>query len=198
MQVHVVRTGVANLASVLAALQRAGAEVTLTDDPAMALRADRVLLPGVGHFGAARQALAELGLDEALFERIHAARPTLAICLGLQLFARASEESPDAAGLGVFASTVTAFPRDRGVRVPQMGWNEVTPRPDSRLIQPGFAYYANTYKLDHIPEGWSGATSVHGVPFVAAVERGPVLACQFHPELSGAWGAALLARWMEA
>jgi glutamine amidotransferase len=197
MQVHVVRTGVANLASVLAALERAGADVTLTDDPAVALAADRVLLPGVGHFGAARKALADLGLDEALFERIHAGRPTLAICLGLQLFARASEESPDTAGLGVFASTVTAFPTDRGVRVPQMGWNEVQPRPDSRLIQPGFAYYANTYKLDRIPEGWSGATSVHGVPFVAAVERGPVLACQFHPELSGAWGAALLARWLE-
>jgi imidazoleglycerol phosphate synthase glutamine amidotransferase subunit HisH len=77
-----------------------------------------------------------------------------------------------------------------------MGWNRVDPAPDARWIRPGFAYFANTYKLDTLPAGWSGGTAEHGGRFVAAVERGDVLACQFHPELSGPWGAELLARWV--
>ncbi len=198
--VTVVRTGTANLASVRAALTRAGAEVVVTDDPDVVARAERVALPGVGAFGAAREGLAG-GLDAALVAWLEAGRPFLAVCLGLQLLAAASEESPGVEGLGVVPAQVTRF-SGRGadgaaLRVPQLGWNRVTPTAGARLLTAGFAAYANSYKLDAIPAGWEGATSVHGDPFVAAIERGPQLACQFHPELSGPWGAALLSRWME-
>lgn len=195
MEVTVVRTGVANLASVLAALQRIGATPVLTDDPEKVERTDRLLLPGVGAFGAAMEELHRLSVVDALCHRLQNGRPTLTICLGLQLLAQQSEETPGVPGLGVLQATVTRF--QGPVRVPQMGWNRVLPVPGSRWIQEGFAYFANTYKLDRIPDGWSGAMADHGGPFVAAIERGDVLACQFHPELSGPWGAALLSRWVE-
>jgi glutamine amidotransferase len=195
-EVQVIRTGTANLASVLAALHRVGARPVLCDDPDVARRADRVVLPGVGAFGAARAELARTGFDAAVVERVQAGQPLLAICLGLQLLARSSEESPGVAGLGLFDLPVTTFQRGlTSIRVPQMGWNELTPTAGARYLKPGFAYFANTYKLDTLPPGWDGAWSDHGGPFVAAVERGDVLACQLHPELSGAWGARLLSAW---
>jgi glutamine amidotransferase len=196
--IYVVRTGTANLASVLAAWTRLGADVALTSDPDRVRSADRVVLPGVGSFGAAMAELSRDGLDVALRERILAARPTLAICLGEQLFARSSDETAAVKGLDVIEAHVTRFPHHADLRVPQMGWNEVTPTPGARYVQRGFAYFANSYKLDAIPMGWEGSTADHGGPFVASIERGPVLACQFHPELSGAWGHALLRRWLEA
>lgn len=193
-RVAVVRTGVANLASVLAGLGRVGAAPALVSDPDAVRTADRVLLPGVGAFGAAMAELHRLELVEALRARIAAGRPTLTICLGLQLLARASEETPGVDGLGVIDASVTRF--GGPVRVPQMGWNVVTPTPGARWVTPGFAYFANTFKLDAVPPGWEGATADHGGRFVAAIERGDVLACQFHPELSGPWGAELLRRWV--
>lgn len=192
--VHVVRTGVANLASVLAALTRVGASPVLIERADEVAAADRLLLPGVGAFGAAMHALDGLGVVDALRERVRAGRPTLTICLGLQLLAQRSAESPGVVGLGVVDAAVTRF--DGPVRVPQMGWNRVEPTSGARWLQPGFAYFANTYKLDAVPQGWEGATAEHGGTFVAAIERGDVLACQFHPELSGPWGADLLRRWV--
>ncbi|MCP4246745.1 MAG: imidazole glycerol phosphate synthase subunit HisH, partial [bacterium] len=85
-----------------------------------------------------------------------------------------------------------------GVRVPQLGWNRVEPTPGCVLSQPGYAYFANSYRLVECPTGWRAAYADHGGRFVAALERGPLLACQFHPELSGSWGIALLGRWLEA
>ena len=193
MTVDIVKTGVANLASVIAAFERLDTKVRLVSSPADVRDSARLVLPGVGAFGAAMEELHRLNLVDALRTRIERNLPTLAVCLGLQLLAEQSEESPGVLGLGVLDASVTAF---RGaVRVPQMGWNHVEPDPSSRWLESGFAYFANTYKLDALPPGWSGGHAHHGAPFVAAIERGPVLACQFHPELSGAWGTALLRRW---
>lgn len=196
MKVAVVRTGTANLASVLAGLQRAGAEPFVTEDAGVVASERRVVLPGVGAFGAAMGALRASGLADALVARVERAEPLLCVCLGLQMLAVSSEETPGVAGLGVVPGTVTRFRGD--VRIPQLGWNAITPTPGARLLQAGHVYFANSYKLDAVPAGWEGATSDHGGPFVAALERGPVLACQFHPELSGAFGQALLSRWLEA
>ncbi len=199
-EVAVVRTGTANLASVLAALRRAGAEPRVTADPDAVRRAGRVILPGVGAFEAAMETLRETGLDAALVERVREGRATLGICLGLQLLGRASDESPGVAGLGIVPFVAHRF--EGPVRVPQLGWNAVVPPEGSRFLEPGHAYFANSYRWD-LPKGperdrWAFAASDHGGPFVAAAERDAVLACQFHPELSGAWGARLLARWLEA
>ena len=193
-RVEIVRTGIANLASVAAGLRRAGGDCVITDDPAQVAEAERVVLPGVGTMRAAMDRLAERGLVEVLQARVRAGRPTLAICLGLQLLFEESEESPGTAGLSVLPGRVTRFPE--GVRTPQMGWNRVEPEPGAAYLEPGYAYFANSYRVQTIPPGWSGAMAQHGDRWVAALERGGVLACQFHPELSGAWGSALLRRWL--
>lgn len=195
IQVAVVDTGVANLASVLAGLKRAGAEPVRTIDPAVLAEAPAVLLPGVGAFGAGVASLQAKGLADPLTARAEAGRPLLAICLGLQLLAQTSDETPGVQGLGILPTHVSRFEGD--VLVPQLGWNKVVPTSGASLLTEGFAYFANSYKLDAIPEGWEGAMGDHGGPFVAAVEKGAVVGCQFHPELSGTWGQALLRRWLE-
>lgn len=193
-EIAVVRTGSANLASVIAALERAGRAPRLVEDAAEVAGAERLVLPGVGAFGAVMARLEELGLVGALRDRIAAGSPTLAICLGLQVLAEGSDESPGVPGLGIVPGRASRF--DGDVVVPQLGWNRVECGPGCLLLADGAAYFANSYRLDAAPEGWAAAWSDHGGPFVAALERGPVLACQFHPELSGSWGAALLGRWL--
>jgi imidazoleglycerol phosphate synthase glutamine amidotransferase subunit HisH len=228
-EVLVLRTGVANLASVEAALARAGATVRFGREAAEVADAARLVLPGVGAFAHGMAALDPVAA--ALQDRIAQGRPTLAICLGLQLLAEGSEESPGVAGLGVLpgvvarlgsegasqgsaqATTVAASrdlctsraapgtsPVANSVRVPHFGWSRVEPEAAGGLVEPGHAYFAHSFCLRYspgaTPKGWTISTTMHGAPFVAAIERGSVLACQFHPELSGAWGAALIERWL--
>ena len=195
--VHVVRTGTANLASVLVALKRVGAEPHVTHDPAEVAQAERLLVPGVGTFGASMEALRKHGLEQPLLERVQEGRrATLGICVGLQLFCQSSAESPGALGMGAVHGVLRRF--GTHVRVPQLGWNEVRPQGGTQLVTSGYAYFAHSYRLEEVPAGWHGSTTDHGGVFVSALERGPMLLCQFHPELSGAYGLALLGRWMEA
>jgi imidazole glycerol-phosphate synthase subunit HisH len=193
-EVVVCRTGTANLASVFAGLRRAGGAPRMADDAADITSAGHVMLPGVGSFGAAMANLTESGLAGPLRERMAAGRPTLSICVGLQLLGTTSEESPGAEGLGVIDAGFTRFPET--VRVPQFGWNLITAQEGCSTLHSGHVYFANSYRLTATPPGWSVASADHGGRFVAAMERGSVLACQFHPELSGAYGRALLERWI--
>jgi imidazole glycerol phosphate synthase glutamine amidotransferase subunit len=190
----IVNTGLANTASVAAAFRRLGVPVQITRARDVIQNATHLVLPGVGAFGAGMAILDQLRFADDLRLRLAQDRPTLCICLGLQLLCRASEESPGATGLGVIDDTVTAF--SPTVRTPQFGWNRVTPIGDTRLLAPGFAYFANSFRLTRLPPAWAGATAHHGDPFIAALERGNTLACQFHPELSGPWGLELLERWL--
>jgi glutamine amidotransferase len=192
--VLIVPTGSANIASVLAGLRRAGAEGRLSSDPARIAEAERVVVPGVAAFGAAMDQLRRDGVVESLQGRVNRTRPTLAICIGLQILCRESEESPGARGLGLIDARIERF--GPGVRSPQFGWNEVEPDPSCAFITSGCAYFANSYRLSAQPPGWSAAWADHGGRFIAALERGNVLACQFHPELSGEWGIDLLRRWI--
>jgi cyclase len=139
-------------------------------------------------------ALRSRGLDLALQEAVLSGTPLLAVCLGLQLLCEGSEESPGVAGLGLVRGTCRSLPH--GVRLPHLGWNRVAPDGTSRLVHPMDAAFANTYALRQAPPGWSAAWASHGEPFVAALERDQVLACQFHPELSGSAGLELLHRWL--
>ena len=195
-KVLVVRTGTANLASVFAALRRIGAEPELTEDAHAVAGGAHVVLPGVGALGAAMDALEPTLIDDALRARIHEGLPTLAICLGMQLLLAGSEESPGIPALGCVPGTAKRFIAE-GIRVPHLGWNTVSPEAGSRFLEPGYAYFAHSFHVPHKPVGWKAAWTTHGGPFVSAFEREDVLACQFHPELSGAWGLALMKRWLE-
>ncbi|HEX6300997.1 MAG TPA: imidazole glycerol phosphate synthase subunit HisH [Acidimicrobiia bacterium] len=190
----VVPTGTANIASVLAAFRRLGVEPVVARDVTTVDESDRVVVPGVGSFGAAMSELDRLGMRDTLNQRLDEGRPTLAICVGMQLLAAASEESTGVEGLGHIAGRVTRFPDT--VRVPQLGWNQVVVGPGCKILDDGWAYFANSYRIETVPDGWSGAATDHGGRFVAALERGNVLACQFHPELSGSWGGNILNRWL--
>jgi len=193
-QVVIVPTGVANIASVRAAWRRLGAEPVLADDPVMVETASHVMLPGVGAFGPAMQALADKGLDLALRRRIEADRPTVCICVGHQLLFKSSEESPGIRGLAVIDAHVGRFSDE--ARVPQFGWNRIEAQPDCTLLQDGYAYFANSYRALAAP-GCSVALAEHDGLFVAGLETGNLLSCQFHPELSGTYGQELLARFLE-
>lgn len=192
--IAVVATGVANLASVLAAVRRAGVEPVPTTDPEVVRTASHVVLPGVGRFAAGMDALRHHGLVAPLQERIAAGAPTLGICLGLQLLAMSSDEDPGVLGLGVLDTHVERLPD--GVPVPHLGWSRVAVDPGARLLRPGTGSFAHSYTLRGVPEGWTGAWAVHGEPFVAGVERGRILGLQLHPELSGRWGQELLEDWL--
>lgn len=193
--VAIIPTGTANMASVKAAFRRLGTTPFEVLDPTQVSNADLIVLPGVGTFGASIEAVDRLGLRDPLRARIDDGRPTLAVCVGMQLLAGVSEESRGARGLGVIQSHVGRF--DNGTRVPQLGWNRVEPSPRSRFIDPGWGYFANSFRITDAPPGWTASTTEYGQPFVSTLERESVLALQFHPELSGSWGQAILARWME-
>lgn len=190
----VIDTGVANLASIASAFTRLGAAVAVTGDPAAARRARRLVLPGVGAFGPAASALRARGLDAVVRDSVASGTPLLAVCLGLQLLCEASDEAPGVPGLGLVPGTCRRL--SSAVRVPHLGWNRVEADPLARFVRSGEAAFANSYALFEGPVGWTCAWTRHGVPFVAALERHGTLACQFHPELSGAGGEALLARWL--
>ena len=196
----IVPTGTANVASIRAAFLRLGVEPRGATTPDEVAAASRVVVPGVGSFGAAMGAIDAAGMRSVLRQRIDAGRPTLAVCVGMQLLGDASTESPGVAGLGAVSASVSRFPA--GVRVPQLGWNRVEPTAGTRYLTPGWAYFANSYRYATPPLGWpfsewTIAVAEHGGEFVAAMERGAVLAVQFHPELSAGWGAGVIGRWLD-
>jgi len=194
--VQIVRTGMANMASVASAFERLGVSSSFVERPADVDRAAAVVLPGVGSFGAAMTQLERSRLIAPLRRRMLDRRPTLAICLGLQLLCTESEESPGVRGLDVLPTRIERF--TGRARIPHMGWNDVEPGSQCELLQPGCAYFANSYRLREAPDDWFNASTEYGGRFIAALERGSLLACQFHPELSGGWGMALLQRWLRA
>ena len=193
-KVTIIKTGVANLASVIAGLKRADAEIEISSDAEKIKTATHVLLPGVGHFKAGVKALRETGLEDVLKLRFEKQLPTMAICLGLQMLFETSEEAPQTKGLGLIQGKVERFTGD--LRIPQLGWNYVEPEANQRFIKPGHAYFANSFKVTKAPSDWKVAKTNYGDDFVAAVEKGNLLAAQFHPELSGKWGLDLIKRWV--
>ncbi|HEY9392204.1 MAG TPA: imidazole glycerol phosphate synthase subunit HisH [Mycobacteriales bacterium] len=197
-RVVVLDYGSGNLRSAQRALVRAGAQVTVSDRAADALAADGLVVPGVGAFAACMRQLVGVGGDAVIRERVAAGRPVLGICVGMQvLFDQGDEHGVLTRGLGVLPGVVR---RLRADVVPHMGWNTVSPPPDSTLFagmdQGTRFYFVHSYAAS----GTSGLVTVaeHGEPFVAAVESGPVAATQFHPEKSGAAGTALLANWVRS
>lgn len=193
-EVAIVPTGVANIASVMAAFRRLGASPRMAGSAHDIEAASHVMLPGVGAFGPAMAELRLHGFDGALRARVRSDKPTIAICVGHQLLFSASEESPGVEGLGLVEAEVGRFEGE--VRVPQFGWNRVKAGEDAALLESGYAYFANSFRAAAAP-GCEVAVAEHGGPFVAALQRGNLIGCQFHPELSGAYGTALLSRFLD-
>jgi imidazole glycerol-phosphate synthase subunit HisH len=194
-EVVIVNSGKANVASVVIGLMRAGAKSRLSESPEEILNASHVVMPGVGAFGPAMEQLQSYGLNDALKMRITEGKPTLAICLGLHLLAESSEENPGIDGLGIIPGVIKKL--RRAPRVPHLGWNDIQVTGGCELLSSGYAYFANSYYLSNAPEGWNVAHTTYGETFISAIEKGTILACQFHPELSGVWGRNLLIRWLK-
>lgn len=194
MRVAVVDSGVANLASVLTALRALGAPTVVARRGEELSGATHVVLPGVGAFGAGIARLRETGLGRAVAQAYERGTPTLAICLGFQMLCDASDEAPGVPGLGIVRGVCRRLPA--GALVPNLGWSWVAPETEMRWLSPGYAAVAHSYCLTRPGPGARAAFSVNGTRFVAALEQGPLLACQFHPEISGAWGHSLIARWL--
>ena len=192
--------GAGNLGSVRNALKAAGADdVQVTADPEIVARADRIILPGVGAFGTCMGALAAIdGMVEALERRVlDQAAPFLGICVGMQLLADAGVEHGTHPGLGWIGGTLRAIePKDASIKVPHMGWNDVTLLREHVLVEAGEAYYLHGYHFDVADEANILAQTHHGVPLTAAVARGNVVGVQFHPEKSQAYGLAMLERFL--
>ncbi len=185
-----------NLRSVEKALASLGEAPVVTRERETLLKADKVILPGVGAFGDAMERLRQYDLVEPI--RTIAARgtPFLGICLGLQLLFESSEESPGVEGLGILPGRILRFPGGPGLKIPHMGWNSLRITPGARLFQGisegAYVYFVHSYYLKAADEAIVAASAEYGVSFHAAVERGMVFACQFHPEKSGQTGLRIL------
>jgi glutamine amidotransferase len=194
LDIAVVDYGIGNLRSAEKALQHLGADARLSSDAGEIARAAKVVLPGVGAFGACMNALRVSGLEGVAKEAATDGRPFLGVCIGMQMLFDASDESPAVAGLGVIPGRVTRLPST--VRLPQMGWNtlEVTPRSQlcAGLPDPAWLYFVHSFAAEPADERIVAAWCEYGRRFAAAVEAGPVWATQFHPEKSGDVGMALL------
>jgi glutamine amidotransferase len=191
--------GSGNLRSAFRALERAGGDVTLTSDLDAARRADGLVVPGVGAYAACMEGVLKSGVDAVIRERVAAEAPVLGICVGEQvLFEEGIEHGVKTRGVGVFEGRVELVKADR---IPHMGWNTVRADDGMRLFR-GIGseerfYFVHSYAAKAVPPGAKAAIAVHGEPFIAAVERGPLAATQFHPEKSGDAGYALLTNWIE-
>ncbi len=199
MTLALIDYGAGNLHSVHNALKAAGGEATITADADAVRRADRIVLPGVGAFGACMAGLTAIpGMVEALRARVLAdGVPFLGVCVGMQLLADEGHEHGVTPGLGWVPGKVVALtPADPTVRVPHMGWNDVLPTAPHPLVEAGEAYFLHSYKFDAADPAQVIATTEHGGPVVAAVGRDNVLGVQFHPEKSQRYGIALLERFL--
>lgn len=193
--------GSGNLRSAQRALERVGATVEVTSDPRAAVSADGLVVPGVGAFEACMTGLRKIAGERIIAERVAAGRPVLGVCVGMQiLFARGVEFGVETAGCAQWPGAVTRL--DAPV-IPHMGWNVVQSGSGSQLFKgldsSARFYFVHSYAAQH----WDGAPeavltwATHQVPFLAAVEDGPLSATQFHPEKSGDAGAAVLSNWVE-
>jgi glutamine amidotransferase len=196
--------GAGNLHSVHNALKAAGAErIAVTADPKIVRGARRVVLPGVGSFKACMAGLSAIpGMVEALEKRVLAdGVPFLGVCVGMQLLATRGLEFGQTPGLGWIPGQVEPIERtDPEIKVPHMGWNDVSPTPHhngAQLIEPGEAYFLHSYHFAAENGRDVAAMTDHGGGLVAAVARDNMLGVQFHPEKSQAYGLALLARFLD-
>ena len=200
--IGIVNYHMGNLGSVKKKLEQLGQEVLVSENPGELALADKLILPGVGHFARAVQELKSLQLwdflsDQALVKK----KPILGICLGMQLMAKFSEEG-NAEGLGWFDATVVRFhvPDPIRYKVPHIGWNSLVYDEPHQLLtglQPDEAFYfVHAYHLENVVESDVLCTTDYGYPFVSGIKKGNIMGVQFHPEKSHAAGTQMLTNFV--
>ena len=193
-----------NIKSVEKAFQYLGEEAVITSDRDIIMASDGAVLPGVGAFGLAMDKINSRGLDKVIHEYVDTGKPFLGICLGLQLFFEKSEESPEAVGLGLLKGTITKIPEispeGEHLKVPQIGWNNIEVNPSSRLLKGlgdnPYVYFVHSYYLQAENRDEVAATTHYSVSIDAAVEKGNIMATQFHPEKSSDVGLKILSNFI--
>ena len=192
--IAVLDSGFGNLHSALNALHKIGAQAELVADPDALAKADKVLFPGVGSWGAVIQRLADKGFTDAIRDVVASGKPYLGICMGLQVLLETSEED-EGQGLSIFEGSAVKF---RTKKVPQIGWNRVESR-DAEAVPAGHYYFINSFHVRPSDETLIAATATYmDEGFVSALRRDNVLAVQFHPEKSAKAGLDLLRRWAQS
>ena len=190
-----------NIKSVEKALQLLNQEVVITRDRDAILKADKVILPGVGSFGDAMGKLRQYGLVEVIEEVVRRGTPFLGICLGLQLLFERSDEAPQIEGLGILKGEILRIPDGDGLKIPHMGWNSLRFPNQGRLFkgltEEPYVYFVHSYYLKAKEEEIVTATTEYGTFIHASVEKGNVFACQFHPEKSSDTGIQILKNFVE-
>jgi glutamine amidotransferase len=203
MKLAVIASGIGNITSLVNALQAAGGDPVVAEDPAALQDADKVILPGVGAFPAAMAALSARGFVDAVKEHVLArGRPLLGICLGMQLLAEEGTEFETCPGFGFIGGRVVAIPRGTPpLRMPHMGWNDLTlarPSPLTAGLGPDRAcYFVHSFHLDATDPEDVVATCDYGGPVTAMVRHGDVHGCQFHPEKSQQVGLRILGNFIQ-
>ncbi len=197
--VGIIDYGVGNLFSLKSSFEAIGQEVFVSGDPAQLSQADRLVLPGVGAFGDAAEKLRRSGLEKFVKEAAAKGTPLLGICLGMQLLFEESLEYGCHKGLGLLPGRVVRM-EPAGLKIPHIGWNSLEKRGSGKLlgsIQEGdFVYFVHSYHAVGCGDSLAAVTD-YGMTVTAAVERGNVMGCQFHPEKSGPVGLAILQAFAE-
>ena len=190
-----------NIKSVEKALKTLGQEVIVTRDAEIILKADKVILPGVGAFGDAMGKLHDYGLVDVIYKVVEKNTPFLGICLGLQLMFESSEETPGVEGLGILKGKIVKIPENGDLKIPHMGWNSLHFQNNGRLFanlpQDSYVYFVHSYYLQAEDESIVKATTDYSTCIHASVEKDNVFACQFHPEKSSDVGLTILKNFCE-
>ena len=190
-----------NIKSVEKALKTLGQEVIVTRDAEIILKANKVILPGVGAFGDAMGKLHDYGLVDVIYKVVEKNTPFLGICLGLQLMFESSEETPGVEGLGILKGKIVKIPENGDLKIPHMGWNSLHFQNEGRLFanlpQDSYVYFVHSYYLQADDETIVKATTDYSTCIHASVEKDNVFACQFHPEKSSDVGLTILKNFCE-
>ena len=200
--IAIIDYGAGNIQSVYKALKFIGADCKVTSDKDEILNADGAILPGVGSFGDAMDTMTKRGIKDTIIEYTKSGKQFLGICLGLQLLFPESEETPGVKGLDIFKGTITKIPnQNRTLKIPHMGWNNISIKQKNGIFKgiegEPYVYFVHSFYLKAQDKDIVAATTQYGVEIDAAVQKGNIIATQFHPEKSGEVGLKMLKNFVE-